>query len=325
MWEPDIPPDSPLCSALVSPLVSIVTPCFNAVRFIEETIESVLAQDYPRIEYIVMDGGSTDGTVDILKRYQRSRLTLGSQREPLTWTSGKDGGAADAINRGFVRSHGEIFAYLNADDAYLPGAVTAAVRAFHANPDVDVVYGGGDWIDEAGERIGPYPVHDFDRALLARECFICQPASFIRRAAFESAGGMDPDLHLTFDYELWMRLARLHRMQRINEPEPEALAVSRMHTSNKSLGQRDEVFRETFQILRKHYGYVPFQWVYAYLCYRADGRDQFFEPLEPSVARYLKSLPAGLAMNRPAMGKYFAEWFRVMSWAGLRRRLGAGT
>jgi glycosyltransferase involved in cell wall biosynthesis len=283
----------------------------------------------------VMDGGSTDGTVDILRRYgtgisseagprsQKGRFTVGSQREPLTWVSEKDGGAADAINRGFARSHGEIFAYLNADDAYLPGAVTMAVRAFQANPDVDVVYGAGDWIDEAGARIGPYPVRDFDRGLLARECFICQPASFIRRAAFESAGGMDPDLHLTFDYELWMRLSRLHRIQRIDAPE--ALAVSRMHASNKSLGQRDEVFRETFQILRKHYGYVPFQWVYAYLCYRADGRDQFFEPLEPSVARYLKSLPAGLAMNRPAMGKYFAEWFRVMSWAGLRRRLGAGT
>jgi glycosyltransferase involved in cell wall biosynthesis len=302
MWEPDSPLDSPL--------VSIVTPCLNSARFIEETIQSVLAQDYPRIEHIVMDGGSTDGTLDILKRY-------GSQRERFTWTSEKDRGAADAINRGFAQSRGEIFAYLNADDAYLPGAVTAAVRAFEANPAADVVYGGGNWIDEEGRPVGSYPVRDFDRALLARECFICQPASFIRRAAFENAGGMDPDLHLTFDYELWMRLARIHPMHRVDQ----LLAVSRMHASNKSLGQRREVFRETFRILKKHYGYVPFQWVYAYLCYRADGRDQFFEPFQPSMARYLESLPAGLVMNRSAMGKYLAEWFRVMSWGGLLRRI----
>ena len=301
MWEPDLS------------LVSIVTPCLNSARFIEETVESVLAQDYPRIEYIVMDGGSTDGTIDILRRYQQR----------IKWTSETDSGAADAINRGIAQSRGEIFAYLNADDAYLPGAITAAVRAFEANPEADVVYGGGDWIDETGQRIGPYPVRDFDRDLLARECFICQPASFIRRAAFENAGGMDPNLRVTFDYELWMRLARVHQMHRMDAPE--ALAVSRMHSSNKSLGQRREVFRETFQILLKHYGYVPFQWVYAYLCYRADGRDQFFEPFEPSVARYLESLPAGLAMNRSAMWRYFAEWFRVMSWGGFRRRIGSRT
>jgi glycosyltransferase involved in cell wall biosynthesis len=313
MLEPDPP--------LGSPLVSIVTPCLNSARFIEATIQSVLAQDYPRIEHIVMDGGSTDGTLDILKRYgaRRDPLSAGSQKEPFTWISEKDRGAADAINRGFAQSRGEIFAYLNADDAYLLGAVTAAVRAFDANPSADVVYGGGNWIDEEGRLIGPYPVRDFDRSLLAHECFICQPASFIRRAAFEAAGGMDPDLHLTFDYELWMRLARIHPMHRIMEPQ--VLAVSRMHASNKSLGQRREVFRETFRILKKHYGYVPFQWVYAYLCYRADGRDQFFEPFQPSMARYLESLPAGLVMNRSAMGKYLAEWFRVMSWGGLLRRI----
>ncbi len=173
------------------------------------------------------------------------------------------------------------------------------------------------WVDEAGCRIAPYPVREFDRSLLARECFICQPASFLRREAFENAGGMDPDLHLTFDYELWMRLARVVEMRRIDE----TLALSRMHASNKSLGQRGEVFRETFRILRRHYGYVPFQWVYGYLCYQADGRDQFFEPFRPSIARYLKSLPSGLWVNRSAMARYLAEWISVMSWAGLRRRL----
>src|ERR1700722_3868709 len=186
------------------PLVSIVTACYNAAQFIEETMESVLAQDYPRIEYIVMDGGSTDETVDILARYE-SRFP---SHIKYSWISEKDNGAGDAVNRGFARSSGEIFAYLHADDILLAGAISAAVRAFEENPQADVVYGGAFWIDEAGARIGPYPTRDFDRDLLAQECFICQPASFIRRSAFENSGGLDPALQSAFDYELWMRLAR---------------------------------------------------------------------------------------------------------------------
>jgi len=291
------------------PLVSIVTPCLNAEQFLEEAITSVLSQDYPRIEYIVMDGGSTDGTIEILKRYEQQ----------LRWVSERDHGTADAINRGFSLSSGEIFTYLNADDLYLPGAISAAVRAFEAAPGAGVVYGDAWWVDESGARIAPYPTQDFDRTLLARECFICQPASFLRREAFDQAGRMDPDLHVTFDYELWMRLARTCEIRRISGE----LALSRMHRANKSLGKRNEVFRETFRILRRHYGYVPFQWVYAHLCYQADGRDQFLEPFQPSTWQYLKSLPAGLFINRGAAPRYFAEWWNVMSWAGLRRRLAA--
>jgi glycosyltransferase involved in cell wall biosynthesis len=289
--------------SLVSPLVSIVTPCFNAARFIEQTILSVLAQDYPHIEYVVMDGGSTDGTVEILKRYA----------ERLKFVSAPDQGASDAINRGFALTRGEIFTYVNADDVLLPNAVSTAVKFFEA----DVVYGGAYWIDESGARIAPYPVRDFDPALLARECFICQPASFLRRDAFERAGLMDPSLHLTFDYELWMRMAKKCRFHRIDA----ALAESRMHRENKSLGQRDAVFRETFRILRRHYSYVPFQWIYCYLCYRTDRRDQFFEPFHPSIRSYLESLPVGLWMNRGSALRYGAEWARVMSWSGFLRRL----
>jgi glycosyltransferase involved in cell wall biosynthesis len=304
MWAPDTRNDSPL----VSPLVSIVTPSFNAARFIEQTIESVLAQGYPRIEYIVMDAGSTDGTLDILRRYESPKLT---------WISEPDGGAADAINRGLARSHGDVLAFINADDVYAPGAVATAVRAFEDHTEAAVIYGSGIWIDEEGKTIGPYPVRDFESERLARECFLCQPASFIRREAFENVGGLDPKLQLTFDYELWMRLARTYKFHRIDD----VLALSRMHQSNKSLGQRQEVFKETFTILQRHYGYIPFEWIYSYLCYCADGRDQFFEALQPSIVRYLQSLPAGLWMNRSSMGKYFVEWFRVMSAAGLRRRI----
>jgi len=289
-----------------APLVSIVTPCLNFAAFIEETIQSVAAQDYPNIEHIVVDGGSTDGTLEILKRYP-----------DVTVLSGRDRGAADAINRGFEHSHGELFGWLNADDLFLPGAIRSAVEALENAPEAGGVYGEGWWIDEKGARLEPYPTQDFDAQLLRRECFICQPASLMRSEAFRSAGCLNPDFDLTFDYELWMRLTRTHELKRI----PTTMAYSRMHRANKSLGQRAGVFRETFHVLRLHYGYVPFQWIYGYACYRADKRDQFFEPLRPSLTRYLESLPMGLSVNRGAMAKYLIEWLKVMSWAGLRRRL----
>ncbi len=296
------------------PLVSIVTACFNAAQFIEETIDSILAQDYPRIEYIVMDGGSTDGTVDSLARYE-SRFPSHIR---FSWISEKDNGCADAVNRGFARSSGEIFAYVHADDILLPGAISAAVRALEENPHAAAVYGGAYWIDEHGARIGPYPTRDFDRELLAQECFICQPASFLRRSAFENAGGLDPAIQCAFDYELWMRLARAEgTIQRIEQD----LALSRMYQTNKTLGLKRKAFHETFRILKRHYSYIPFSYIYAYLCFRADGRDQFFEPFQPSAWRYLQSLPFGIAMNRTAIFRYLAEWSRVMSWGGLVRRI----
>ncbi len=279
------------------PLVTIVTPCLNAERYLEQTILSVLDQDYPRIEYIVMDGGSSDGTLDILKKHEGS----------LRWQSAKDRGTADAVNRGFALGEGEILGFLNADDLYYPQAVSTAVRRLRENPDAAGVYGDAWWIDRNGIRIAPYPVREFDRALLERECFICQPSSFFRRGAYESVGGLDPGFNLTFDYEFWLRLTRTFSLLRIED----TLADSRMHPANKTLSQRDAVFRETFQVLKRNCGYVPFQWIYSYLCFRGDARDQFFEPLRPSIPRYLESLPIGLWMNPAAMGRYVAEWAAV--------------
>jgi glycosyltransferase involved in cell wall biosynthesis len=287
--------------------VTIVTPCLNAARFLEQTILSVLNQDHPRIEYIVMDGGSTDGTLDILKQYEHA----------LHWQSAPDRGTADAVNRGFALGKGEILGFLNADDLYHPHAVAAAVQYLRENPEAAGVYGDAWWIDQNGAPIAPYPVRDFDRTLLERECFICQPASFFRRGPFESTGGLDPDFNLTFDYDFWLRLTRTFSLRRIDA----TLADSRMHPANKTLGQREKVFRETFKVLKRDCGYVPFHWIYSHLCFRADSRDQFFEPFIPSIPRYLESLPVGLWTNPAAMGRYIAEWASVITWEAMRRRL----
>ncbi len=290
-----------------SVLVSIVTPCYNMARYVEETVHSVLSQDYPYIEHIVMDGGSTDGSLEILDKY-KDRITI---------YSGPDDGTADAVNEGIQRSKGSIVAFLNADDIYLPGAVSAAVRGLERYPEAAVVYGEALWVDGAGKMIGRYPTLPFDKRKLAEECFICQPASFIRRSDFEKVGGLDPALHFAFDYDLWIRMARRRPLRKIDE----VLAASRMHHENKTLGSRTGVFREAMRLLKKHYDYVPFQWVHGYCSYFLDRRDQFFEPLRPSFLKYLVSLPVGLWVNRRHPVRYGKEWKAIMTKEGFQRRL----
>jgi glycosyltransferase involved in cell wall biosynthesis len=288
------------------PLVSIVTPCKNAAPYIARTVESVLSQDYPNIEYIVMDGGSTDGTVDVLNTL-RGRLQC---------FSAADGGAADAINSGFRRARGTVFAWLSADDAYLPGAVSAAVRQFLATPEASVVYGEGIWIDAHDRTIGPYPtLSPYDLANWQRECFICQPATFVRSSAFKSIGMLDTKLHNAFDYDLWIRLSRTHLFVAI----PETLAASRMHPTNKSLGQRRQAFNEAMTLLRRYFGYVPVNWIYGYLSYLRDGRDQFFQPLRRSAVSYLASLVLGSYYNYKHLWRFWREWLSRLPIIGFKK------
>jgi glycosyltransferase involved in cell wall biosynthesis len=166
-------------------------------RYLPLTIESVLGQDYPAIEYIVVDGGSTDGTLDILRGYTPR----------LQYFTGKDKGPADAAHRGFREARGQIFAWLNADDTYLPGAVRRGVEYLLAHPEADVVYGEGYWVDEHGTVMDRYPTRSFDPKLLERDCFICQPTTFIRASAYRSCG-LNPEVNQPFDYDLWIRMSK---------------------------------------------------------------------------------------------------------------------
>jgi len=276
-------------------------------RYLPRTIESVLSQDYPNIEYIVMDGGSTDRTHDILE----------SHADRIKYFSEPDKGPSDAVHKGFQHAHGEILAWLGADDVYLPGAIRTGVEALLAHPEIDVIYGEGYWIDEKGAVISRYPSLPFDPKVLERDCFICQPASFFRASAYRRCG-LDPDVNMSFDYDLWIRMAKQGlRFQMI----PQYLACSRMHHGAKTLNERDIVFRASIGLLQRHYGYVPFSWAFGYTAFRRDGRDQFFQPVQYSLANYLASLPEGLRLNPAKRLRFVKDWMGA-PFRELLRRLG---
>src|SRR5262249_55088819 len=148
----------------------------------------------------------------------------------LRWFSGADRGPCDAVHRGFAQATGEVFAWLNADDRYLLGAIGAAVRYLEAHPEIDVVYGNARWIDENGTVLGAYPTLPFASRVLARDCFICQPAAFLRASSY-SVCSLDPSVVRSFDYDLWIRMDKQHmRFAHL----PEFLAESRMHSGAKT-------------------------------------------------------------------------------------------
>lgn len=263
------------------PRVAVVTPTLDTARFLRETVESVLSQDYPHIDYLVMDGGSRDGSVELLRGYG----------DRLRFVSEPDGGQADAVNRGFERTRGEIFTFLNADDTYRRGAVSAAVEALERRPEAGVVYGEADYIDDRGAVVRPYPTRPFDAQRLADECYICQPAAFIRREAWSAAGGLDARLHFAFDYDLWIRLSRIVPFVHLER----RLATSRMHRQNKTLGSRGPHYREAIGVLKRHYGRVPMRWLVDYAAHLVDGVDQFYEPSH--LGRRARALALALALR----------------------------
>ncbi len=218
------------------PLVSIITPSFNQARYLEATIQSVLGQDGPRLEYIVVDGASTDGSVDIIEKYA-DRLAY--------WVSEKDSGQADAINKGMARAKGEIVAWLNSDDFYLPGAVSAAVKALEDHPDVLLIYANMLAVDERGQAINQLKYRQLTLEDLLCFQIIGQPAVFMRRAAFEKAGGLDLFFHFLLDHHLWIRIAAQGRVLHV----PQTWAAARYHAEAKNRAKAREFGREAFRIL----------------------------------------------------------------------------
>ena len=226
------------------PLVSLITPSYNQGAFLEQTIQSVLAQDYPNLEYILMDGGSSDNSVEIIQRYA-SRLSY--------WESQPDRGQAHAINKGLQRSHGSILGWLNSDDLLMmPDTVSRAVQVFQAEPDIAVVYGRLERINAQGEPV-PTPLLPKDRVEFSREfavgeCVVNQPGSFWQRPIMEQVGWLDESLHYNLDYEYWMRMllagARFRRL-------PQVVARFRLSSGSKTVGQTAAMATEQLTVLEQ--------------------------------------------------------------------------
>jgi glycosyltransferase involved in cell wall biosynthesis len=221
------------------PLVSIVTPSLDQGEYIEEAIASVLAQDYPHIEHIVIDGGSTDGTLEVLERYAHLR-----------WVSEPDQGQSAAVNKGFRMARGDIYGWLNADDYYLPGAIAAAVAALR-DSNAALVHGGWRQIDERGELIRDVGVVPFDyRRQLERANLVCQPGAFFTADAFRAVGGIDESYRYAMDYELWLKLGARFPVIEVDRIQ----AAYRYHARSKSTAEYEAFGPETLRASRGHGG-----------------------------------------------------------------------
>jgi glycosyltransferase involved in cell wall biosynthesis len=288
--------------------ISLVTPSLNQGKFIRATIESALSQDYPNLDYRVQDGGSTDGTLAVLREYEG--------RVP--FVSGKDRGQADAINRGLSRAKGEVLGYLNSDDVLLPGALSAVGEAFAADPELLFLWGRASYLDEAGRIVSPYLVRPDAIERLADACFIAQPAAFFRRKVWDETGPFDESLHHTMDYDYWLRIAERYPQSKMRFLDRE-LAGCRMHADAKTVAGWTRALDEIFALVKKRTGYVSLWWCVAKWDHLTDGRSQATDPhpvpwraYPPAVLEFLRRNPPG-AWRRGLKGVFGA----------LKRRLAA--
>jgi glycosyltransferase involved in cell wall biosynthesis len=220
------------------PLVSIITPSFNKGPYIEETILSIRNQTYENIEHIVIDAGSTDETISILEKYHKD----------LKWISEPDRGQSDAINKGWRMARGDVIAYLNADDTYLPDAVESAVAFFEKNPDIHMVYGDGIITDESGKNPRTIRSNEFNlKSLVFCQDTIFQPSVFLRKEVFITIGDVDVDLHLAMDLDYWLRTALVYKIGYIPKP----LSIAKIYQDAKSSALMFRYVREYEHILEK--------------------------------------------------------------------------
>lgn len=272
------------------PSISLVTPSLNQGRFIRATIESVLTQGYPDLDYRVQDGGSTDETLAALRGYEG--------RVP--FVSEKDAGQADAINKGLAGATGEVLGYLNSDDVLRPGALTAVGEAFASDPDLMFVWGRASYLDEVGKSVSPYLARPDAIERLADACFIAQPAAFFRRKVWVEVGPFDASLHHTMDYDYWLRIAARYPRSSMRFLDRD-LAGCRMHADAKTIAGWGRALDEIMELVKRRRGYVSLWWCVAKWDHLTDGRSQATDPhpvpwraYPPAVAEFLRRNPARL-------------------------------
>jgi len=272
------------------PSISLVTPSLNQGKFIRATIESVLSQDYPDLDYRVQDGGSTDETLAVLREYEGR----------VAFVSEKDRGQADAINRGLSKATGDVLGYLNSDDVLLPGALSAVGEVFASDPELLFLWGRASYLDKAGRVVSPYLVKPDAIARVADACFVAQPAAFFRRKVWDEIGPFDESLHHTMDYDYWLRIAARYPQSKMRFLDRE-LAGCRMHADAKTVAGWDRALDEIMELVRRRTGYVSLWWCVAKWDHRIDGRSQATDPhpvpwraYPPALLEFLRRNPMRL-------------------------------
>ncbi len=218
------------------PLVSIVTPSYNQAAFLEYTINSVLAQDYTHLEYIIVDGASNDGSIDIIHKYA-DKLKW--------WKSEADNGQAEAINKGFKHASGEIIGWLNSDDLLLPGAISQVVDSMEKNPAAKMVFSNAITIDTEGRPLNKLIFGDWGLQEFLRFQIICQPAVFMRRSILEEIGYLDQTYHYMLDHHLWLQIASINSVKHIEG----FWAAARHHPDAKNVAQPERFSQEILRLL----------------------------------------------------------------------------
>lgn len=229
------------------PLITIAVPSYNQGRFLDQALRSIEQQQYP-VEVFVMDGGSSDNSVEIIQQW-RDRLT--------GWRSYPDQGQAAAINEGIAQGQAPYVCWLNSDDWFLPDCLARLVQALENNPHAPAVYGRAWNVRDHDQSRNPIWVEPFNERRLALRCIISQPATLIRRSAWEAIGGVDASLHMAMDYDLWWRLYKSAGPLVMLD---EFVAVNREHAETKTKTQRRRHYQEAMQVIRRHYGSVPLKW-----------------------------------------------------------------
>jgi len=239
-------PEKTMAAKRSLPKVTIVTPSYNQAQYIERTINSIQMQDYPNIEHIVIDGKSTDGTVEILKKYPKMR-----------WVSEKDGGHSNAMNKGFRMAKGEIIGWMNSDDTYCEGAVRAAADYFIGHPDVDIIYSRVNVIDENDRKIGEHALLPYNQFIQINvtNC-VPQQGVFFRKKLLSEIGYIDEGLKYVMDYEFWIRIGQKKKIVLI----PGIYSNFRIAKGTKTAEKYDAFFDEILAVNRK-YGGFPYIWM----------------------------------------------------------------
>jgi len=232
---------------MIEPLVTVAVPSFNQGRFLDDALTSIFQQEVP-VEVFVLDGGSSDNSLEVIRKWE-DRLA--------GWRSHADDGQAAAINEGIAQGRAPYVCWLNSDDWFLPGGLAKLVSELETHSEAPAVYGRA-WnvVQKSGKRYRVW-VEPFNERRLALRCIISQPATLIRRSAWETVGGVDGKLHMAMDYDLWWRLYRnFGELGFVDH----FVAFNREHADTKTRNNRRQNYREAMEIVRRHHGSVPLKW-----------------------------------------------------------------